>query len=55
MGNFPKTKIVNYHLSFADQGKHSSIFRFCLQQTKESLFFAVSDFCLQLNESRCFP
>jgi hypothetical protein len=32
MGNFAETAIVDYRLSFADQGKKTSIYRFRLQQ-----------------------
>jgi hypothetical protein len=31
MGTFDETAIVGYRLSFADQGKQTSIFRFRLQ------------------------
>jgi hypothetical protein len=32
MGMFAETAIVDYRLLFADQGKHSTIFLFCLKQ-----------------------
>jgi hypothetical protein len=35
MGTFAETSIVDYRLSFADQGKQSSVFRFCLHQQTE--------------------
>jgi hypothetical protein len=34
MGTFAETAIVDYRLSFADLGKQTFVFRFCLQQTK---------------------
>jgi hypothetical protein len=42
MGMLAETAIVDYHLSFADQGKQNSVFRFSLQQTKGSLLFLFS-------------
>jgi hypothetical protein len=39
MGMFAETAIVDYHLSFADQGKQTSVFCFLLQQTDGSLHF----------------
>jgi hypothetical protein len=39
MGTFAETAIVDYHLLFADQGKQTSIFRFCFQQSNRSLPF----------------
>jgi hypothetical protein len=42
MGTFAETAIVDYHLSFAGQGKRTPIFRFCLQQTSGSLPFMFS-------------
>jgi hypothetical protein len=33
MGIFAETAIINYRLSFANQGKQISVFRFGLQQT----------------------
>ncbi len=48
-----ETAIVNYRLSYADHGKQTSIFRFCLKQTNRSS--AVFVFCLQqTNRSWCF-
>jgi hypothetical protein len=35
MGTFAETAIVDYRLSFADQGKKTSIYRFRLQQQTE--------------------
>jgi hypothetical protein len=31
MGTFAETAIIAYRFLFADQGKQTSIFRFCLQ------------------------
>jgi hypothetical protein len=39
---FAETAIANYRLSFANQGKQTSVFRFCLQQRHESLPFPFS-------------
>jgi hypothetical protein len=39
MGTFAETAIVDYRLSFADQGKQTSVFSFLLQQTNGSLPF----------------
>jgi hypothetical protein len=39
MGTLTETAIGDYRLSFADQGKQTSIFHFCLQQTNGSCFF----------------
>ncbi len=39
MGTFDETAIVDYCLLFADQWKQIFVFRFRLQQTKESLPF----------------
>jgi hypothetical protein len=52
MGIFAETAKVNYRLSFADQGKQTSLFRFpfvenkhtsmlsvCSKQTKVAVFF----------------
>jgi hypothetical protein len=39
MGTFAQ---IDYHLSFADQGKQTSIFRFRLQQIYGSLLFLFS-------------
>ncbi len=41
MGTFAETAI-DYRLSFADQGKLTSVFCFCLQQSKRKLPFSVS-------------
>jgi hypothetical protein len=51
MGMFAETAFADYHLSlpFADKGKQSSVFHFCLQETNGKLSFvcylyaAVSD------------
>jgi hypothetical protein len=48
MGTFAETAIVDYRLSFADQGKQKSVFR--LQQKRK---FAVSDFHLQKRKRNC--
>ncbi len=42
MGMFADLAIVDYHLSFYDQGKQTSVFCFCLQQTNGSLLFPFS-------------
>jgi hypothetical protein len=39
MGTFAETAIIDYCLSFADQGKQTSIFWFRLQQTNGSFPF----------------
>jgi hypothetical protein len=39
MGTFAETAIVDFRLSFASQGKQTSVFRFHLQQTNRSLPF----------------
>jgi hypothetical protein len=39
---FAETAIVDYRLSFADQGKQTSIFLYRLQQTIESFPFPFS-------------
>jgi hypothetical protein len=33
MAMLAEAVIVDYHVSFADEGKQTSVFRFCLQQT----------------------
>jgi hypothetical protein len=38
MSTFSETAIVDYRLSFADQGKQTSVFRFNLQQTKLEVY-----------------
>jgi hypothetical protein len=54
MGTFAETVNVVYHLSFADKGKQTSVFRFRLQQKK--LKFALSVFSLQQKNGSCrFP
>ncbi len=42
MGVFAKTAIVDYHLSFAYQGKKTSFFCFLLQKTNRNLPFPFS-------------
>jgi hypothetical protein len=42
MGTFVETAIVNYPLSFANQGKQTSVFHFRLQQTNGNLPFPFS-------------
>jgi hypothetical protein len=42
MGTYAETAIVDYHLSFAAQGKQTSVFCFLLQQTSGSLPFPFS-------------
>jgi hypothetical protein len=37
MGMFAETAIIDYHLSFAEEGKQISIFHLCLQQTNSTL------------------
>ncbi len=37
MGTFAETAIVDYGLSFADQGKQTSVLRFRMQQTNGGL------------------
>jgi hypothetical protein len=53
MGTFVETAIVDYHLSFADQGKQTSVFRFRWQQTNGSLPFPFSVFS-ETNGNRRF-
>jgi hypothetical protein len=48
MGTFAETAIVNFRLSFADQGKQTSVFCFRLQQTSgTNLPFSFSVFSKQ--------
>jgi hypothetical protein len=42
MGTFAVTAIIDYCLSFADQGKQTSIFHFRLQQTNRRFPFQFS-------------
>jgi hypothetical protein len=42
MGTLAETANVDYRLSFADQGKQTSVFRFRLQQTNGSFPFPFS-------------
>jgi hypothetical protein len=44
MGTFAETAIVDYRLSFADQGKQTSVFRFAASNKRK---YAVSVFRLQ--------
>jgi hypothetical protein len=44
MGTFAESAIVDYCLSFAEQGKVTSVFRFRLQDTNGSFPFPFS-FC----------
>jgi hypothetical protein len=48
MGTFAGTAIVDYRLSFANQGKQTSKYRFRLQQIEGR--FADFVFCLQQNK-----
>jgi hypothetical protein len=43
MGTFAETANVFNHLSFANQGKQMSVFRFPLAENKQ--MFAISIFC----------
>ncbi len=54
MGTFAEAAIVDYHWSFADQGKQTSIFFLRLQQTNGSLPFLFS-VCSKKNGSCHFP
>jgi hypothetical protein len=48
MGTFAERAIVDYRLSFADQGEQTSVFkRFCLQQINGSFPFPFSVFSIQ--------
>jgi hypothetical protein len=49
MGTFAETELVDYRLSFTNQGKQTSIFCFCMQQTNGSLLFLFS-VCSKLME-----
>jgi hypothetical protein len=42
MGTFAEIAIIDYHLSFADQGKHTPVFCFCLLQTNGNLPISFS-------------
>jgi hypothetical protein len=44
MGTFAATAIINYPLSFTDQGKKLPFFVSCLQQTKGSCHFPLVQF-----------
>ncbi len=46
MGTFAETAIIVYRLSFVDQGKQTSVFRFNLQQTNGSFNFPFSIFAV---------
>jgi hypothetical protein len=50
VGSFDETAIVDYRLSFADQGKQTSVFRFRLQRTVAVFFFRLQ----QINGVACF-
>jgi hypothetical protein len=54
MGMSTEAAIVNYHLSFADQGKQISIFCFRLQRTNGSLPFPFS-VCRKNKQLMTFP
>jgi hypothetical protein len=54
MGTFAETAIVNYRLSFADQGKQYCIFCFPLQQTNSSMWFSVFYICSKQMEFAVF-
>jgi hypothetical protein len=41
VGTFAETVIIDYRLSFANEEKQTSIFRFHLQETNGSLPFSV--------------
>jgi hypothetical protein len=41
MGTFAETAITDYHLLFADQGKQTFVFCFCLHQTNGSCSFPL--------------
>jgi hypothetical protein len=49
MGTFVEIAIVDYRLSFADQGKQTSNFLFHMQQTNKSLPF---QFCVAANKRK---
>ncbi len=58
MGTFAKTSIVDYHLSFADQGKQTSVFYFHSQKTNGvcRFWFSFSENKQKLPFSLiCFP
>jgi hypothetical protein len=46
MGTFAETAVVDYRLSFADQGKRTSVFRYCLQQTNGGCHFTIVQFSI---------
>jgi hypothetical protein len=48
MGTFAETALVDYRLSFADQGTKTFVFRFRLQETNESLPFQFSVYRKQM-------
>jgi hypothetical protein len=48
MGTFAETAIVDYHLSFADQGKQTFIFGFHLQQTNINCRFPLVSFSIYI-------
>jgi hypothetical protein len=47
-GTFAETAIVDYHLSFADQGKQTFIFGFHLQQTNINCRFPLVPFFIDI-------
>jgi hypothetical protein len=51
MGTFAETANVDFYLSFANQGKETSVFQFRLQQTNKNFPFSV--FCLQQTYGTC--
>jgi hypothetical protein len=51
MGTFAETAIINYCLSFADQGKQTSFFPFLFTANKGK--FAVSIFHLKRTKGSC--
>jgi hypothetical protein len=51
MGTFAETAIVDYRLSFVNQGKQTSLYPFPFEANKRK--FAVSVF-QNSNKSRCF-
>ncbi len=53
MGSFAETTTVDNHLSFADQGKQTSISRCLLQQANGSLLFPFS-VCSKQTEDAVF-
>jgi hypothetical protein len=54
MGTFAETAIVDYCLSFANQGKQTSDFRFLFLFAANKWKFAVSVFHLQQRKGSCY-